>query len=345
MAEAGLEGMLITQGENRYYLTGFNGSAGTVVITATRQLLIVDFRYWEQAATEAPDFEVVRLQGRLEDRLPEIFAELGINQVGFEANAVTVAQLDRWREKLGSSLILRSTTDWVEQHRRQKDKSEVVAIRRAAALTDQAFKHICLTIRPGMTERQIAWGLEVYLRTHGADSLAFDTIVASGPNAALPHAKSGDRPVQTGEPILLDFGARVDHYCADLSRTICLGKPPKQLAEIHELVRLAQQTALDGIRAGLTTREADAIARDVIQDAGYGEQFGHGLGHGVGLAIHEGPRVSWMTDEVLAANMVITVEPGIYVPNWGGVRIEDTVVVQDDGVESLSQASKTLTIT
>jgi len=340
-----LEGLLITQDENRYYLTGFSGSAGALLLTATDALLIVDFRYWEQAAHQAPGLTIVHQEGRFDDLLPSLLSDLGLKRLGFEAETVTIAQRDRWQKKLGDSVELVPTVNVVEKMRAIKEEEEITLIRRAVALTDRAFAHIVETIRPGMTEWEIAWQLEVYLRTHGSDGLAFETIVASGPNAALPHAKPTDRPVQPGEPILFDFGARVGHYCADFSRTVCLGKPPRKLREVHDIVLRAQQAALAGIHSGMTTKEADALARDVIAAAGYGDQFGHGLGHGVGLVVHEAPKLSWQSDDELKADMVVTVEPGIYIPDWGGVRIEDIAVVREHGAETLTTATKQLRLT
>jgi Xaa-Pro aminopeptidase len=337
-----LEGLLITQHENRYYLTGFSGSAGAVLLTASDALLVVDFRYWEQAAHEAPGMTIIRQEGRFDDLLPSLLSDLDIKRLGFEAETVTIAQRDRWQGKLGDSAELVPTTNVVERMRATKEEGEIALIRQAVALTDRAFAHMLKTIHPGMTEWEIAWELEVYLRTHGSDGLAFETIVASGPNAALPHAKPTDRPVQAAEPILFDFGARVGHYCADFSRTICLGDPPRKLREVHDIVLRAQQAALAGIRSGMTAREADALARDIISAAGYRDQFGHGLGHGVGLVVHEAPKLSWQSDDELKFGMVVTVEPGIYIPDWGGVRIEDIAVVREDGAETLTAATKQL---
>ncbi|NOZ04967.1 MAG: aminopeptidase P family protein [Chloroflexi bacterium] len=342
MAQENLDGLLVTDDYNRYYLSGFSGSAGAILITPQEQLLLVDFRYWEQAERETKNLEIVRLQGKLQERLPELFQSLALQNVGIEAETVTVAQLAQWKRVMPANLALRPTNGLVENLRQVKDTDELAAIRRAVALTDRAFAFLCETVAPGMSEAKIAWELEIYLRSHGSNGLAFEPIVASGPNAALPHARPSERTVAEGEPILFDFGARVGHYCADLSRTICLGTPPAQLVEIFALVKRAQQAALDGIHAGQPVQQADALARDVIRDAGYDEQFGHGLGHGIGLDVHESPRVSAHSDETLLAGMVITVEPGIYLPDWGGVRIEDTVVVHGEGVESLSKAPKTL---
>ena len=342
IAQEKLDGLLVTDDHNRYYLSGFSGSAGALLITPQEQLLLVDSRYWEQAERETTNLEIVRLQGKLEERMPELFQSLALQNVGIEAETVTVAQLAQWKAAMPAHVTLQPTNGLVENLRNVKDETELAAIRRAVALTDRAFAFLCETVEPGMSEAKIAWELEIFMRSHGSNGLAFEPIVASGPNAALPHARPSERTVAEGEPILFDFGARVDHYCADLSRTICLGEPPPRLVEIFELVKRAQQAALDGIHAGQPAKQADALARDVIAGAGYGDQFGHSLGHGLGLNIHESPRVSAHSDETLPAGAVITVEPGIYLPGWGGVRIEDTVVVHEEDVELLSKAPKKL---
>ncbi|HID96168.1 MAG TPA: peptidase M24 family protein, partial [Candidatus Latescibacteria bacterium] len=195
-------------------------------------------------------------------------------------------------------------------------------------------------IEPGMTEKEVAWELESFMRTHGAEKAAFDLIVASGPNGALPHVTASERAIRAGEPIVMDLGCVVEGYHSDMTRTICLGQPDARFREIYQLVLSAQLAAEEAIRPGMTGREADAIARRIIEEAGYGEQFGHGLGHGVGLAIHEKPTLGKLSEDVLEPGMVFTVEPGIYIPGWGGVRIEDMVVLREDGVEVLTQASK-----
>jgi len=221
-----------------------------------------------------------------------------------------------------------------------KDNAELATIRRAVAISDGAVEHIKKMIRPGITEKEIAWELEFYMRTHGADQLAFPIIAAAGPNGAMPHAVPSDRAVLPGEPIVMDLGARVDGYNSDLTRTICIGEPDERFRQVYGVVLKAQLAAEEAIRPGMQGREADAVAREVISKAGYGEYFGHGLGHGVGLAVHEKPGVGKTSEDLLLPGSVVTVEPGIYIPGWGGIRIEDTVIVTDDGIEVLSQATK-----
>jgi Xaa-Pro aminopeptidase len=340
IGDLGIDAVLVTQPENRRYLSGFTGSAGALLVTPERALIGTDSRYWEQAERQSPGFELVRLKTRVDENPAELLAcaEL-LQQIGFESAAVSVDQFQTWT-RANANVTWVATKDVVESIRIVKDESEVSAIRAAAALADSGFDYLCGVLKPGMTEREAAWKLEVYLRTHGVEALAFETIVASGPNGAMAHHRAGDRVIQHGEPIVVDFGCVVDGYCSDMTRTISLGRADAKYDEVYEVVRRAQQSALDGVHAGSTGIEADALARESIGAAGYGDYFGHGLGHGVGLAIHEAPRASKLAKEALPAGATLTIEPGVYLPGWGGVRIEDLVVVRDDGVEILSQAHK-----
>ncbi|MFQ6058004.1 MAG: M24 family metallopeptidase [Anaerolineae bacterium] len=341
LVEEELDAILITQPENRRYLSGFTGSAGVLLISAEQAILATDFRYYEQAAREAPYFQLAKIKSeeKFVDILPHLVAQVGARQVGFESAHLTFDQYEEWA-KVAEGFDLVPTKEWVEELRAVKDEGELEAIRRAVALADEAMAHILGFMEPGMTERAVAWEIETYMRTHGADKAAFDIIVASGPNGAMPHAQASDAPIRADEPIVMDIGARIDGYHSDLTRTVCLGAPDDRFREIYDIVLRAQLAAEEGIKAGMTGKEADALARSVIEEAGYGEYSGHGLGHGVGLAIHEKPRLSKLSEEVLQPGMVFTVEPGIYLSDWGGVRLEDMVVIGQEGVEVLTQASK-----
>jgi Xaa-Pro aminopeptidase len=234
-----------------------------------------------------------------------------------------------------------ATKDLVEELRAVKEEGELAALRQAVALTDAAYAHIAGYMQPGMTEREVAWELESFMRTRGAEKVAFDIIVAAGANGAMPHARTTDRAIRAGEPVVMDLGAVVDGYCSDLTRTVALGEADGRYREVYQVVLEAQQAAVQDIRPGMTGQEADAIARQVIAEAGYGEAFGHGLGHGVGLEVHEKPGVGRLSKEdVLQPDMVFSVEPGIYLPGEFGVRIEDLVVLGEDGPQVLSQAAK-----
>jgi Xaa-Pro aminopeptidase len=335
----GLDAILITQPENRRYLSGFTGSTGVLLISQDQAVLATDFRYYEQVEKQAPDFRLAKVTARFETLLPELIQQVGAKAVGFESAHLTVDQHQKWQE-VAEGFELVPTRELVEKIRAVKDEDELGKIRKAIALSDEALAHIADFIEPGMTEKEVAWELEVFMRTRGAERLAFDTIVGSGPNGAMPHATVSERVIQAGEPIVIDMGAVIDGYHSDLTRTICAGRADDKFREIHAIVLEAQLTAERDIRPGMQGKQADGIARQVIEQAGYGENYGHGLGHGVGLAVHEKPGVGRLSEDVLEPGMVFTVEPGIYLPGWGGVRIEDIVVMREDGVEVLTQVSK-----
>ncbi len=340
LAEAEAEAFLVTQPQNRRYLSGFTGSTGWLVITADRALILTDFRYLERVQREVIDFDLRRIKPTYEAALQALLAELQVRRVAFEAEHVSVAQLEKWRDG-SDSVEWVPTRGAVEALRQVKDPSELQALRRAIALTDEAWEAVLPGVQPGKTtELQMAWQLEMAMRTGGAEKLAFDITVAAGPNGALPHAGVTDRVIGSGEPVVVDMGCVVDGYHSDMTRTVCWGEPPEGYLEVWSLVRRAQEAAEAGIRAGLEGVAADQLARALIQEAGYGEQFGHGLGHGVGLAVHEGPSAGTTAQGVLPAGSVITVEPGIYLPGRFGVRIEDIVLVGEDGVEVLTRSPK-----
>ena len=339
LPEHEIDAVLISQPENRRYLSGFTGSAGILVITAERAVMATDFRYYEQVGREAPDFELAKITTKVSDLLPEVLADLGVKRLGFESQHVTVEQLNTLSEATNGVewLPLENT---VETIRAVKDQNEIDALRRSAALTDDAFAHLLEVIKPGMTEREAAWEIEAFMRGHGATKVAFDLIVAAGPNGALPHARPGDQAIQPGAPVVIDIGCMVDGYCSDMTRTFCLGEPSSRYLEVWNLVLQAQEAAKAVVRAGTTGVEADAAARDLIVEAGYGDYFGHGLGHGVGLAVHEKPGASRLSEDTFEAGMSLTIEPGIYLPGEFGVRIEDLVIIGQDGIEILSNTPK-----
>jgi Xaa-Pro aminopeptidase len=339
--ERGLDAMVVEQPTNRRYLSGFSGSSGIAVVSADDAWLITDSRYYGRATAEAPEFRLVKAGLAMLEHLAQTLAGAGARRVGLEADFVTLEYHDRLAAKVeGVEWV--PTTGVIGGLRACKDAGELDRIARAAALTDAAMAHAYAVAAPGMTERELAWALEVFVRERGADGPAFEFIVAGGPNGALPHHEPGHRPLVAGEPVVVDIGARLDGYCSDLTRTFCLGEPadPDYLAA-WEVVAEANKVATAHVRPGVTGREADAAGRDVVAAAGYGDAFGHGLGHGVGLDIHELPRLGPAVDNLsLAANMVITIEPGIYLEGRFGVRIEDLVVIRESGAELLSRAAK-----
>ncbi len=343
LSEAKIDGFLVTQPENRRYLSGFSGSAGILIVTSERQAIATDSRYYEQVRQQCPDWELVEAGYDFVGKMLEILRqfELGARRVGFEPGHINVATLNSWERALKGRLVLVDTEGFVEMLRVHKDEAEIASIKKAVALADEALVHVTQWMRPSMTEQQVAWELESYMRTHGASALSFEPIVASGPNSAMPHARPTDRIIQAGEPITMDFGCIVDGYCSDLTRTVCLGEPADdKYLVIWNTVLKAQEIAEDGARAGMTGEQVDKLARDVIVAAGFGDYFGHSLGHGVGLAVHESPRYSFTYPHEVPIGAVMTVEPGIYIPGWGGVRIEDMVVVKNGNLEILTTAPK-----
>jgi Xaa-Pro aminopeptidase len=339
MAEQNLPALLVTQTLNRRYVSGFSGSAGILFITEDKALLLTDFRYVERAAEEAPDCEIMEVDGSLAPMLPDLMSEAGADKVGFESAYVPYAEYKAWRGKIGAS-ALSPVLGLVEGLRAVKSAEEAALIRQAVRISDGAYGHLKEYLRPGMTEKQVAWELEVWMRTHGADDIAFDIIVASGPNGARPHALASDREIGEGEPITVDMGAAVRGYNSDLTRTFCLGHADDQFRKVFDITLRAQEAAERFIKPGVAGKDADAVARDIIKAAGHGEQFGHGLGHGVGMAVHESPGMGPKAVAALAPGNIVTVEPGIYIAGWGGVRIEDMVLVTESGVEVLTQAAK-----
>ncbi len=343
LAEKGLDGVFITQPENRRYLSGFRGSAGALLITTSAAVLATDFRYTEQAAAEAPDFEVQRIPNNLVDWFPGLISDLGIKKLGFEAADVTFDHHRRLGQALKRkqvSVRLTPLSGLVESLRAVKDAEEITLIERAVAIADATFDVMEGNIKPGLTEKQVAWDLEKRLRENGSESLPFDIIVASGPNAALPHHRPSDRVIRENEPIVIDMGARFNGYASDLSRTLWTGTPDETFVKVYHAVREAQAAAVAAIVKDVTGHRADSAARKVIRTAGYGEAFGHSLGHGVGLAEHELPRLGPGSHEMLSDGMVFTIEPGIYLSGRGGVRIEDMAVMENGRARILTAAGK-----
>jgi Xaa-Pro aminopeptidase len=343
LAEKAIDGILITQSENRRYLSGFHGTAGYLVITNKQAILATDFRYTEQAKEQAPDFVIKQITGGLEKWFPGLVRDMGIKRLGFEGGEVTFnfhRQIKDALKKQKCSVKLVPIEGLVEAIRAVKEPGEIEYITRASAITDAAFEDIESKIKVGMTEKQVAWELEKAMRERGSQSLPFDIIVASGPHAALPHAKPTDRAIKEGEPVVIDMGARYKGYASDMTRTICVGNTGAKLKEVYNTVLKAQTAAVEVISKGMTGHQADKIARDIIKKAGYGEAFGHSLGHGVGLEEHEQPRLGPGSKDRLADGMVFTIEPGIYLTGWGGVRIEDTVVLEGGRVKMITKARK-----
>ncbi|HWM64058.1 MAG TPA: aminopeptidase P family protein, partial [Solirubrobacterales bacterium] len=337
VAEAGLDRLLVTDLTNVRYLTGFGGTNGACVCGPDTRLLLTDFRYTERAEAEVDGWEVVTIS---DDWLGGIGQRLA-GRVGFEDDHVSVRLLEKLRGKLPDGVELVAAGGAVEKLRRVKDAAELEAIAAAAELADEVWRWSIERGLAGRSERDVARAAEARIRELGGDP-SFPTIVAAGPNGALPHAEPGEREIGIGELVVFDMGALLDGYCSDGTRTYATGEPGERAREAYEVVRQAQAAALDAVRAGIGGEELDGVARERIAAAGHGERFGHGLGHGVGLEVHEAPRVSPRSEDVLAAGEVVTIEPGVYLPGELGVRIEDLIVVTETGCRNLSGLPKDL---
>lgn len=349
LLENGLDALLISCPENRRYLSGFtatdshlNESSGFLLISRDAAFLLTDFRYRDWAQAEAPLFEVRSYTSGMAKLLAELLGQLGLRHVGFEAPFLTYAtyqKIVQEAETAGLQVAWQPLDQLVEQLRAIKDPEEISLIRRSLAITERVLVQVGATLRAGLTEAEVAWRLEQALREAGAEGPSFPPMVAAGPNAARPHHHPGERQLQTGEAIIIDMGAVYQGYCSDMTRTFYLGEPDARFKEVYTIVRRAQLAAEAGMKAGLSSDAADGLAREVIAAAGYGEAFGHSLGHGVGLAVHEHPSLSPVKERavILKAGMITTVEPGIYLPEWGGVRLEDMVLIQEDGARLLNQ--------
>jgi Xaa-Pro aminopeptidase len=337
IGERELDRMLVTDLTNVRYLTGFTGTNGACVCGPDLRLFFTDFRYTERAEAEVEGWEAITVEG---DWLAAI-AERLEGKVGFEDDQMSVRSLAKLEEKLGEGVEAVPAGGTVERLRRVKDTEELAAIEAASKIADEVWEWSVERGFAGRTEREVARAAEARIRELGADP-SFPAIVAAGPNGALPHAEAGARPIGRGELIVFDMGAKLDGYCSDGTRTYASGDPGEEAREVYAVVLEAQLASLTAVKAGAKGEEVDAVAREIIDEAGYAKRFGHGLGHGVGLEVHEGPRLSPRSDDLLEPGEVVTVEPGIYLPGQLGVRIEDFVVVTEDGYRNLSSLPKDL---
>jgi Xaa-Pro aminopeptidase len=334
---------------NRRYMSGFSGSLGNLLVTRDDAFIAVDFRYWEQAEREAPDYTLFKVEGRWAEWFPKLLGESGMTaggkKIGFQPADLSVSMFQAMTKAIKElpktdQPKLLSSPAYVEQLRSVKDADEIKAVQEAVDLGDAAFTEVSKRIEPGWTERQVAWEIERYIREHGGDGLSFETIVAGGPWGAMPHAQPRDYKLKQGEMVVIDMGVRHNGYCSDLTRTIFLGEPDDQFKKIYSIVLAAQLTAEELIEEGMGGEDAHMISHNVIEEAGYGDKFGHGLGHGVGLQIHELPRLARTSTDKLEEGHVFTVEPGIYIPGWGGIRIEDQAVMENGKTRVMSHAPK-----
>ncbi len=350
MKENNIDGLIVAKKENRRYLSGFTGTAGALLITDQDNLLITDFRYVNQAGQQSPDFSLVTISKNLTQTLVEQIETLSLNNIGYEEDFWTCSDYQALTEKLNEKLAsnnkieLVSASQLIKDLRIIKDEHELALIQKAVTLTDQAFAHILKMVKPGISELEVAIELEFYMRRLGASGPSFDYIVASGKRGSLPHGVATEKRIEPGELVTIDFGCVYQGYYSDMTRNFIFGQPDKKQSEIYQLVLTAQETALQKLQVGMSCQEVDSLARDVINKANYGQYFGHGLGHGVGLNIHEAPTLSPIGTGALEEGMIITIEPGIYIADWGGVRIEDMVLVKQDSSTILTKTSKQLYI-
>jgi len=338
----GVPAMLVTNILNIRWLTGFTGSYALAFVSRKDAWIAVDSRYRLQAEQECQGLRRTELASSGAENLAQMLVATGETRIAVESDHLTVATLEDYCVQLEGKIELVPVAGIVRDLRGVKDVFELEAIERACAVTDEAFAYLCSVMKPGMTERDVMLELEWRIRKHHRAEIAFPTIGVSGPRTAMPHGRPTDRVVRPGEFVTLDFGAKWAGYCSDITRTVVLGKATEEQRRIYGIVLEAQRRAIDGIRPGVPGKDVDALARRYIAEAGHGDHFGHGLGHSVGLEVHDGPSMSPRSTFNLEVGMVMTVEPGIYVPDWGGVRIEDDVVVTENGCRVLTRAERNL---
>lgn len=339
--EIGIDAVIITDPYNMRYYSGFTGGEGCYYVSHSSCALLTDSRYTLWARSECEPDEVYTVADRGFAKLNEFIDKDGVKKLGLEGSNLSYDDYMTYIDRLNAAEVV-SVKDELTGPRMIKTAEEIDNIAKAEAIGDEAFEYILSILKPGMTEKEVAMELEMYMRSNGADALSFEVIAASGLNSARPHATPSDKKLEYGDFLTMDFGCVYKGYCSDMTRTVVIGRADEKQGDIYKLVLEAQMLAINNLRAGITGKCADAYARDVITKAGYGDYFGHGLGHSLGLYIHEEPRLSMREDRILEPGMVVTVEPGIYIEGFGGVRIEDVVVIEDNGVRNLTGSPKEL---
>lgn len=349
ISENNMDTLMILTNENRRYLSGFTGedsqfdeTSGILFINADKLLLATDSRFTIQAQNEASLFDIYCYKKGLAKELENILKDFGTKQLAFESKRLSYFQYQKLYESIKESNLdieLVPVDDLLDNFRIIKDENEISIVKKSLHIAESAFTEIKKHIKPGLNEKELSWMLEKEIRANGGESLSFPSIVASGVNSALPHAIPENRKIKKGEPLLFDWGTVLEGYCSDISRTLFVGPPDDTFKKIFNIVLEAQERAIESIKEGVSTKKIDAIARSYIEKSGYGENFGHGLGHGVGLCVHEPPRLGPLSDSILKEGMIVTVEPGIYLPEWGGIRLENLIVVRKDKAEVLNNIS------
>ncbi|MDD4689289.1 MAG: Xaa-Pro peptidase family protein [Eubacteriales bacterium] len=334
-----LDGVLITSMPNAFYMAGFTGDNVLLFISSDKQLLITDSRYTLQAAEQSPEYQLITAKGSLIGELKD----MNLKKLGFEGDAVSCNQLVDFRRSLESCEFC-DISEVLREIRLVKAEEELDKIRKAAHIADRAFSHILSFAKIGMTEKEIALEIEFFMRKNGAEGVSFDTIVAAAEHGAMPHAEPGDRAIKNGDCVVMDFGCKYQGYCSDMTRTIFFGEPDEKQLVVYNAVLEAQKIALSNIRVGVSAKSVDQSARDSLKKTDMDKYFTHSLGHGVGVEVHEGPRLSPYSNAVLKSGMVVTVEPGVYIDGFVGVRIEDLVIVNENGCENVTKSSKDIII-
>ncbi|MCX8131654.1 MAG: aminopeptidase P family protein [Clostridia bacterium] len=338
-----IEAALVCKKENCTYMSGFNGGEAYLIITQDEAVLVTDSRYTEQAATQAILYKIIQFEGSLLVTLDDVLKSRGVSRLGFEENYVTFDDYSSYKAELGISELI-PLGGIIENLRIVKDRGEIDIIRKAVEIADNSFSDILNFIKPGVKELELAAELEYSMKRQGAKGSSFEIIVASGERSSMPHGTADERVLRLGDAITIDFGAIYKDYCSDMTRTVFLGQPEDELKKVYSIVLEAQVRAMESAKRGLTGKEIDAVARSIIKEAGYEKNFGHGLGHGVGLEIHEEPRLSPKGNKKMEDGMVVTVEPGIYIPGLGGVRIEDIIVIDGEKPVVLTSSTKEMII-
>lgn len=337
-----MDGLLVTSSANLRYVANFTGTTGMALITKKDSYFITDFRYLDQAAEQAKDFKIVQNTGPILETVAELLEKKGLKNLAIENDQMSVTQFHQLQDLVDIDLV--EGSGLVESFREIKDEGEVAKIKKAVEITEAAYAHILNFIQPGQTEIEIANELDFFMRKEGASGTSFETIVASGTRSALPHGVASQKEIQKNEMVTIDFGCFYEGYCSDMTRTFAIGDPGSQLKEIYSIVQEAQERVVKAAKPGITGKALDSVARDFIKEAGYGDHFGHSTGHSIGLEIHESPNVAQSNEEALEAGNVITAEPGIYIPGLGGVRIEDDLLLIEDGNENLMTSKKDLIV-
>ncbi len=335
-----VDGVLITNPQNRRYLSNFSGSSGALLISPDKAVIMTDFRYWEQVAEEVSDFELKKQGPLFWQSVMELLAKFHWTKIGFEASSLTFGEYQNLTNLASHSMQFVPMNDLVEKLRWIKDEQEINTLAKAERITDAALAKTLEIIKPGLKEKELALEFDHQLRLQGAEGNSFTTIAISGERTSLPHGVASDREIQVGDLVLIDCGALYQGYCADLTRTMVMGQASAEQKRIYKIVLQAQELALNYLKAGLIGSEVDKVARQFLAEQGYGQNFGHGLGHSVGLNIHESPRLSVTEQNPIPVGATITVEPGVYIPGWGGIRIEDLVVVEETGIRNLTSSPK-----